>query len=722
MTSQPASRLSFVNIDNGKDPSIWWPCLIYQRFQDLINDIPTQTRKAQAILYRVQLRGKFSQETSWALLLGKVRPTISFITLIQHDHFENDVKDFYSHVEDMENLYMTNDNWKVAEEEAISILQHWVDKSTSSNMDFTYPSGDTFKLFGGVSNSEFELNANDDNSLMNVPQESNQDDIESSADAQMNDMDDNQNELKKKRKKGNDSDKLKKLPSKDIDSGSTLSSSSSFKKKKTSIDSKKSSMTTAELPQKTSHDNTPRRSSRLNNDEVKMSKSNAVKQKINQNPSKVMKESKTKESDGTPNKKTVRSSPRLSNSKENGTVGLKQDKAETKSFKSKSTSVNMEKDEESDKTERRSSPRLRNQDEVNSPESVSLTKTKIRKKDNDESPKEKLTRHSPRLHTPQSSSVNNKTDTKLSSDKESGNPNNTKDSIYSKKSNRENNKSQKQSSSITPTHTGRLTSPAPTVTPGKVDYNKSKKRNQSVPSNLMKNESIKERDEWSHVMNILKSRGYFLVSARNKLIDYYFVKGEFRGLESEEALQERGLKENKDYFCGEDKLKAYIHNKYGWIGPKGKEYQPLGRRRSSQTSKKASTNSKIKHLDSSKNVVTGQKRSRQGKNSGNNAKSGNDGSQVVTKDISDKADGNTHKRRRTNTLTVKDRLNQCINHLDVSNVSEEILFFGDEPSSKLSSKQDSIMKFLERSYSDNDRESSIMYICGNPGMGKVCIY
>jgi hypothetical protein len=82
------------------------------------------------------------------------------------------------------------------------------------------------------------------------------------------------------------------------------------------------------------------------------------------------------------------------------------------------------------------------------------------------------------------------------------------------------------------------------------------------------------------------------------------------------------------------------------------------------------------------------------------------------------------KRRRTDKRTVKERLNECIAHLDVSNVSDDILFFGDghESSSELSMKQDSIFKFLHKSVSSNNTESSLMYICGNPGMGKVRVF
>ena len=34
------------------------------------------------------------------------------------------------------------------------------------------------------------------------------------------------------------------------------------------------------------------------------------------------------------------------------------------------------------------------------------------------------------------------------------------------------------------------------------------------------------------------------------------------------------LKPCEDYFDTEDDIKAYVHNKFGWIGPKGKEYNP----------------------------------------------------------------------------------------------------------------------------------------------------
>lgn len=34
------------------------------------------------------------------------------------------------------------------------------------------------------------------------------------------------------------------------------------------------------------------------------------------------------------------------------------------------------------------------------------------------------------------------------------------------------------------------------------------------------------------------------------------------------------LKPCEDYFDTEDEIKAYVHDKFGWVGPKGKEYHP----------------------------------------------------------------------------------------------------------------------------------------------------
>ena len=260
----------------------------------------------------------------------------------------------------------------------------------------------------------------------------------------------------------------------------------------------------------------------------------------------------------------------------------------------------------------------------------------------------------------------------------------------------------------------------------KKDKDEKTQNNPAAP--VTSKRKIPKDAEWTEVMNILIEYGFYYVKASRQFFDYYWVSGAHKDVESEQYIQEH-LKDGVDYFKGEEELKSFIHTNYGWVGPAGKEFHPTMSRRSrmkpQQNSHAPETIKKKKTENVSTTQATSSKRKsakpdkdekklNQSIAAGNNSK--RNSSEMVGKE-------NT-KRRRTDKRTVKERLNECIAHLDVSNVSDDILFFGDghESSSELSMKQDSIFKFLHKSVSSNNTESSLMYICGNPGMGKVRVF
>jgi hypothetical protein len=66
------------------------------------------------------------------------------------------------------------------------------------------------------------------------------------------------------------------------------------------------------------------------------------------------------------------------------------------------------------------------------------------------------------------------------------------------------------------------------------------------------------------------------------------------------------LKPCEDYFDTEDDIKAYVHGKFGWIGPKGKEYIPPAIKRERK---------KPQYLDELPDTTTSPKRRRKRKSS-----------------------------------------------------------------------------------------------------------
>ena len=76
---------------------------------------------------------------------------------------------------------------------------------------------------------------------------------------------------------------------------------------------------------------------------------------------------------------------------------------------------------------------------------------------------------------------------------------------------------------------------------------------------------------WPEVISILE----YHLKLKHKIIkgSHNFVLDKYAGMRSADIV--KTLKRHEDYFIGEDDLKVYAHDKYGWVGPIGKEYQPL---------------------------------------------------------------------------------------------------------------------------------------------------
>jgi flagellar biosynthesis GTPase FlhF len=243
------------------------------------------------------------------------------------------------------------------------------------------------------------------------------------------------------------------------------------------------------------------------------------------------------------------------------------------------------------------------------------------------------------------------------------------------------------------------------------------------------------------------------------------------------------LKAKEDYFEMEDDLKTYVHKKFGWVGPKGKEFYPIptegranrrkrnhdneakiekGNSSASQSVSKINLrNSLSKEAivddDSTKRLSVSKKRKAHASTvpvSATQHKSSEKGtndrvakaqmknreadfdeideettSGISTSNVKPKSsdtrisvgipDEDYNADERN--LSLKTKLENCSKSLCISNTSDDILFTGLDTSSHFSAAKDRIVSFLEKCISDNDdpKHSSVLNICGRPGTGKV---
>ena len=219
---------------------------------------------------------------------------------------------------------------------------------------------------------------------------------------------------------------------------------------------------------------------------------------------------------------------------------------------------------------------------------------------------------------------------------------------------------------------------------------------------------------------------------------------------------EATLKKDEDYFIGEESLKDYAYNHYGWRGPSGREYAPFehgaGRRKRSMdrqeelipavkktkyvshTIIKSKYNSpKARPVRKAKKGYTIQPPVYSLKHSPKNV-SLKISSQLSKQKVkqTQSSVGKSSKTRdavksgdnhNSANLTLKERLVRCSNSMDVSFAPNNMLFDGEDSTSAVSVVKNKILSFCKGcSDFDNKRssgESSFLYICGRPGTGKV---
>lgn len=251
------------------------------------------------------------------------------------------------------------------------------------------------------------------------------------------------------------------------------------------------------------------------------------------------------------------------------------------------------------------------------------------------------------------------------------------------------------------------------ITPQKSHYSD---KNKKTPSYMLEERAtFKVDDEWRQVMNVLLTNYGFYRITGSGLCSEYWVTGKCKRVEDEENLRKH-LKENVDYFKGEDSLKNFAHDTYGWVGPSNKPFTPLvesrsRRRRQNSTQKQKLQPKKKQDLSRNQPNAKGQG---QGREPFSKLEKKQKKNHVLT--------GNIECRSCDNeTKTLKVNIDECLSRLNVSNNSNESLYSGSKSHPNFSLKQDSILNFLEKSMSQENSESAVMYVCGNPGMGKTTL-
>ena len=707
--SQRSNRIHFVCINDDKedpDSIVWWPGLVYASFKEMQMNLRCDRARMHAVLDRKKII-KYAPKYHWARLLGAKRPNNNLsIAPIKPDSVTSKIKDYMESIDEMEDEYMKYPGWKEAVESADKLLENMLEEIKTH--DTTNIQGDLFRYFeyekedkemianeskfeGGMEKQQQPLkkqeistkNAETDLFPLQDDKINGNFGIKSS---QMNDGDRNV-----KRKQGNEDN-------------STRNKDALVRAKKVKVDneqiSSSSKLSTRQSPRSkaSSQDLINISDSRISSEPKSPSTNIAVPDEV---PS---------------NNKTRRSSPRISEPKIPSTNIAVPDKVQTRRS-SPRLSVPADASPSSGRTRRlrlnefiSPSANIGTSDEVPSNQNIRISSPRFELLSSDKAPDEKKLRSLARRRTDLPKSQNKSKRIQQTS-KTSGS------SMSSPRSSSDiSSKSSRQSPRL---HAGKKTSPSRQilsslkhVTPNKND---AVNKNQSAMIARYKKggkKIIEKNEKWTEVMNILGlSHGYYRVIGSH-LVSEYWVNGKCeKGLNEKEIRKK--LIEGQDYYLAEDGLKAHVHKKYGWVGPKGLEYQPVSgkrrrERRDDATEKKRTD--KASQMKKTKRVRVEQKPSKQ---------EISDKLKKTPKKSMEQGVPKTKSKTRNKSLTLKQRLNGCLDRLKVSNLSEDNLYCGSEISPKFASKHDSIMLFLEASVNEENNKSSLMYVCGNPGMGKV---
>ena len=255
----------------------------------------------------------------------------------------------------------------------------------------------------------------------------------------------------------------------------------------------------------------------------------------------------------------------------------------------------------------------------------------------------------------------------------------------------------------------------------------SKQRKKSPGSGIVKKprSKVEKRDDWVTALSILE----YSLGLIQKLWSgaWIWIKREHEDAKpAEMKVLMKVLVKNEDYFTIEEDLKAYALEKFGWIGPEGKEYVPTPgkRRRNERPHELKDTIQEKRQKLESKNPKAVSKTSKSAadtkkKNPNMASKPIVDSESVTSSGISVASD----TFREGPTASLKERLAECSNCLNTSCAPDDLLFDGENSSSNFAATRKKIMSFLQDCIAGHGHKkkkaSSFLYICGRPGTGKV---
>ncbi len=225
---------------------------------------------------------------------------------------------------------------------------------------------------------------------------------------------------------------------------------------------------------------------------------------------------------------------------------------------------------------------------------------------------------------------------------------------------------------------------------------------------------IKKDDEWPTVLSILEC-GLELVWKSSTMR----VKAEHSAKPATEIMKD--LEENKDYFLSDEGLKNFANEVYGWTGPVGKEFTPMGgscrRGRYAHTQSGPLRKKRLVNTTSTKSAAKFEKGQATENDSPNKSTQNH-----ISQDMSDSTESNGTAKP---VGTLRERLTECIKCLDSSFAPQNVLFEGLNSSSNFAHGRERIITFLQNCCVLNDENVptylSTLYICGRPGTGKVSL-
>ncbi len=628
MLRHVSEMLSFVRIERNDGSEIWWPALCSSFFSAMIAHLPV---KLQAYCTLQRRKMDADANTTWAVLVGRNKPTPEIFHAFSEESLVSSVKEFFVNLDSMERTYQANRAWQQAKMEALLFLDSKMIKFECYNL--TCPDGSytltDIELFNRAENCvgmkplqgvEMQhrslLLEGDDTSTMSN---------EHCNSGHIND--DNENSNMALGSPGGES-----IVDDSVQTNKTQMQKKSNKKRK--------------------------KSHVLSNHQEEES----LKKKSKSGRAEERESSVSNQEEGS------RRSPRLRK------LHSSNDKDQKKKSDNQ-TKIVRKISADDDNMKIRKSPRSKNS-EVDRSKRHTEGQLAVRK--------------SPRLKTQANYTFN------------------------------ENDQKSLEKSRKTP-------SSAQKVTPQK-NGNVEERLTMRQVIRRRKKRCIKPQDPWALVMDILlHDYGFYFVKGRGLIAEYY-VFNEYD--DNDEKVTERymidNLKKNIEYFTGEEALKLFVHKKYGWVGEEGKEFEPpsetrhvtkrLTRSEQSTPTKKKATRSKQSSKSTSENTKP--------KKANGTTKT------LVEKVPSPKAGvrNDTRKTRKEQKiesekeqvkLALGERLLRICENLNEFNNSKDTFYFGSGPESKVAEMNENIMEFLEKSIDSNS--NGFMYVCGNPGQGKVSI-